>query len=111
MSVAALTFLQTIAIGVPGTNALGNVVRRQYNRCTTLYAEPKPTWPAILKSRNKHHEVKLRMAEVAKLQKKAETLQEYMRYEKEFHDLIERDDALRAAISRMIMKYVGNQKF
>jgi len=108
MSVAALTFLQTIAIGVPTTRVLSTVARRQFN--TIVYAEPKPTWPAILKSRNKHHEVKLRLAEVAKLQKKAETLQEYMRYEKEFHDLIERDDALRAAISRMIVKYVGSQK-
>jgi len=71
--------------------------------------EPAVTWNTILKARSRHHEVKLRLAEVAKLQKRAESLQEYMRYEKEFLILIERDDALRACIARMIVSYMGKK--
>lgn len=72
--------------------------------------EPEVTWPTILKARSRHQEVKLLLAEVAKAQKCATSLQEYMSYEKKFLDLIERDDALRAHISRMIVRYMAQRR-
>lgn len=67
----------------------------------------KVTWESVIKARARHHEVKLRLAEVAKLQKKSESLQEYMRYENDFLKLIQQDDALRAAIAKMIIKCIS----
>ncbi len=72
--------------------------------------EPEVTWPSILKARSRHQEVKLRLAEVAKAQKCAASLQEYMAFEKEFLTLIERDDAMRAHISRMVVRFMAQRR-
>lgn len=113
---ATLAFLHTIHIyarpsvslsRAKPTVSLSNT--RPTTRPTAQYmklSEPQVSWNTILKARTRHHEIKLRLAEVAKLQKKSESLQEYMRHEMEFLRLIERDDALRATIARMIMLYV-----
>lgn len=83
---------------------------RVFNHLTVMKAaEPKLAWSDIVKARAKHHEIKLRLAEVAKHQKKANSLYEYMSYEKEFLSLIERDDKMRAAMSRMIMRYLSKK--
>ena len=97
---ATLAFLHTIHIYARPT-------ARPIAQCVAMkLSEPQVSWNIILKARAKHHEIKLRLAEVAKLQKKSDTLQEYMRYETEFLRLIERDDALRATIARMVMLYM-----
>lgn len=102
---ATLAFLHTIHIYARPLASLSS--SRPTAQCIAMkLSEPQVSWNTILKARTRHHEIKLRLAEVAKLQKKSESLQEYMRYETEFLRLIERDDALRATIARMIMLYV-----
>ena len=99
MTPATLALLHTIHI-------YARPSARIFNHLTVLKAaEPKLTWTDILKARAKHHEIKLKLADVAKQQKKASSLDKYMSYEQEFLSLIKRDDKMRAALSKMITQY------
>ena len=67
-------------------------------------------WNSIVELRNRHVEVKLNIAEVAKKQKSADSLPQYMRHEEEFRRLVRRDEHVRKQIARLLTKYFEQQK-
>lgn len=67
-------------------------------------------WDDIIEARQRHHELKLQLADVARKQRQSESLQQYMRLDAEFLELIRRDDEMRARIARLITIYFEEQR-
>jgi hypothetical protein len=66
-------------------------------------------WNSIVDLRNRHHEIKLSIADLAKKQKASDSFSEYMRHEDEFHKLVRRDDHYRKKIAKLLTKYFEQQ--
>lgn len=67
------------------------------------------SWEVILEARQRHHEVKLEIAEAARQQKSSETLGEYQRLDAKLAELFLRDDEEKLRIARMIGEYFGDR--
>jgi len=67
------------------------------------------SWEVILEARQRHHEVKLEIAEAARQQKGSETLGEYQRLDAKLAELFLRDDEEKLRIARMIGEYFGER--
>lgn len=67
------------------------------------------SWEVILEARQRHHEVKLEIAEAARQQKGSETLGEYQRLDAKLAELFLKDDEEKLRIARMIGEYFGDR--